>query len=111
MCYYQRALERISITAFFPAYNDQNTIEGIVRTVAEEMRKVTADFEVVVVDDGSKDDTGPLLDRLAGELPYLRVIQHERNRGYGAALISGFKNARKDLIFYTDGDGDRKSVV
>jgi glycosyltransferase involved in cell wall biosynthesis len=98
-------LERISITAFFPAYNDQHTIEGIVRTSAAEMRKVTDDFEVVVVNDGSKDGTGTLLDHLAAELPYLRVIHHEQNRGYGAALITGFSNARKDLIFYTDGDG------
>jgi glycosyltransferase involved in cell wall biosynthesis len=104
-CYYLPRLERISITAFFPAYNDQNTIEGIVRTVAQEMAKVTDDFEVVVVDDGSRDNTGPLLDRLAAELPYVRVIHHERNLGYGAALISGFNNAQKDLIFYTDGDG------
>lgn len=98
-------MERISLTAFFPAYNDQHTIEGIVRTVADEIRKVTNDFEVLVVDDGSKDDTGVILDRLAAELPFLRVIHHERNKGYGAALISGFKNAKKDLIFYTDGDG------
>ena len=98
-------MERISLSAFFPAYNDQHTIEGIVRTAAEEMRKVTLDFEVLVVDDGSKDKTGAILDRLATELPYLRVIHHERNLGYGAALISGFKNAKKDLIFYTDGDG------
>jgi len=98
-------LERISLTAFFPAYNDQHTIEGIVRTVAEEIRKVTSDFEVLVVDDGSKDETGTILDQLAVELPFLRVIHHERNLGYGAALISGFKNAKKDLIFYTDGDG------
>jgi glycosyltransferase involved in cell wall biosynthesis len=98
-------VERISLSAFFPAYNDQHTIEGIVRTAAEEMRKVTPDFEVLVVDDGSKDKTGAILDRLAAELPYLRVIHHERNLGYGAALISGFKNAKKDLIFYTDGDG------
>jgi glycosyltransferase involved in cell wall biosynthesis len=98
-------VERISLTAFFPAYNDQHTIENIVRTAAEEMRKVTEDFEVLVVDDGSKDQTGIILDRLAVELPYLRVIHHERNLGYGAALITGFTNARKDLIFYTDGDG------
>jgi glycosyltransferase involved in cell wall biosynthesis len=98
-------VERISLTAFFPAYNDQHTIEGIVRTVASEIRKVTDDFEVLVVDDGSKDDTGAILDRLKGELPFLSVIHHERNLGYGAALITGFQNARKDLIFYTDGDG------
>src|SRR5436190_22332877 len=98
-------VERISLSAFFPAYNDEHTIEGIVRTAAEEMRKVTDDFEVVVVDDGSKDKTGAILDRLATELPYLRVIHHETNLGYGAALISGFTNSKKDLIFYTDGDG------
>ena len=98
-------MERISLTAFFPAYNDQHTIENIVRTAADEMRKVTNDFEVLVVDDGSKDKTADILDRLAAELPFLRVIHHERNLGYGAALISGFKNAKKDLIFYTDGDG------
>ena len=93
--YYQPALERISITAFFPAYNDEHTIEGIIRTSADEMRRVTDDFEVVVVDDGSKDSTGALLDRLASELPYLRVIHHERNLGYGAALISGLTTQRK----------------
>jgi glycosyltransferase involved in cell wall biosynthesis len=98
-------VERISLTAFFPAYNDQHTIEGIVRTVAEEIRKVTDDFEVLVVDDGSKDQTATILDRLAAELPFLRVIHHERNMGYGAALITGFTNAKKDLVFYTDGDG------
>ena len=98
-------MERISLTAFFPAYNDQHTIEAIVRTVADEMRKVTDDFEVLVVNDGSKDETSAILDRLKGELPYLRVIHHERNLGYGAALITGFQNAQKDLVFYTDGDG------
>ena len=75
------------------------------RTAAAEMRKVTDDFEVLVVNDGSKDKTGAILDRLAVELSFVRVIHHERNLGYGAALITGFANARKDLIFYTDGDG------
>jgi glycosyltransferase involved in cell wall biosynthesis len=95
----------ISITGFFPAYNDQHTIEGIVRTAAEEIGKVTNDFEILVVNDGSKDQTGIILDRLAQQLPYLRVIHHHKNMGYGNALISGFRNAGKDLIFYTDGDG------
>src|SRR5688572_25142097 len=69
------------------------------------MRKVTDDFEVLVVNDGSVDKTGEILHRLQAELPFLRVVTHERNLGYGAALITGFKNAAKDLIFYTDGDG------
>jgi len=98
-------MQRFSLTAFFPAYNDGHTIENIVRTAAEEMRKVTDDFEVLVVNDGSRDGTGEILDRLRKELPFLRVIHHERNLGYGAALISGFRAAKKDLIFYTDGDG------
>ena len=98
-------MDEFSITAFFPAYNDGHTIENIVRTAAEELGKVTADFEVLVVNDGSKDGSGTILDRLASELPYLRVIHHPQNMGYGTALISGFKNAQKDLIFYTDGDG------
>ena len=98
-------MEHISLTAFFPAYNDQHTIEGIIRTVAEEIRKITDDFEVLVVNDGSKDQTRAILDRLLVELPFLRVIHHKKNLGYGAALISGFRNATKDLIFYTDGDG------
>jgi glycosyltransferase involved in cell wall biosynthesis len=98
-------MNKLSITAFFPAYNDEHTIENIVRTAAEELSRVTADFEVLVVNDGSKDGSGAILDRLASELPCLRVIHHPRNMGYGRALISGFNNAQKDLIFYTDGDG------
>ena len=98
-------MDRISITAFFPAYNDEHTIEGIVRTAAAELRKVTDDFEILVVNDGSRDSTGEILERLRAELPFLRVIHHEKNMGYGAALISGFRGAKKDLIFYTDGDG------
>ena len=90
-------MERISLTAFFPAYNDQNTIEGIIRLAAEEMSKVTEDFEVLIVNDGSKDGTGAILERLSKELPFLRVIHHTRNKGYGAALITGFENAQKDL--------------
>jgi glycosyltransferase involved in cell wall biosynthesis len=75
---------RTSISAVFPAYNDRNTIEGIVRTVASEICRVTDDFEVVVVNDGSKDNTGEILETLRKEFPFLRVIHHETNRGYGA---------------------------
>ena len=96
---------KVSLTAFFPAYNDEHTIENIVRTAAAEIGKVTDDFEILIINDGSKDRTGAVADRLAAEMPFVRAIHHPQNRGYGAALITGFANARKDLIFYTDGDG------
>jgi glycosyltransferase involved in cell wall biosynthesis len=95
---------RISLTAFFPAYNDEHTIENIVRTAASEIGGITDDFEILIINDGSKDGTGAVADRLSAELPFVRAIHHPQNRGYGAALITGFKNARKDLVFYTDGD-------
>lgn len=98
-------MRRISLTAFFPAYNDEHTIEAIVRSAAREIATVTDDFEIFVINDGSKDSTGEIVDRLERELPCVRAIHHPRNLGYGAALITGFKNATKDLIFYTDGDG------
>jgi glycosyltransferase involved in cell wall biosynthesis len=95
----------ISISAFFPAYNDQYTIESLIRSVASELREFASDFEIIVVNDGSEDQTGQILNRLENEIAELRVIHHSRNRGYGAALITGFTHAKKDFIFYTDGDG------
>jgi glycosyltransferase involved in cell wall biosynthesis len=67
-------------------------------------RQLGLEHEVVVIDDGSPDHTGELLDELARQFPWMRVVHHERNRGYGGALRSGFAAARNELIFYTDGD-------
>ncbi len=97
--------KRPSISAFFPAYNDAATIGSVVRAAGRVLAGIGCEFEVVVVDDGSSDGTGRVLEELSAECPFLRVITHERNRGYGGALISGFSNCRNDLIFYTDGDG------
>ncbi len=94
-----------SISAFFPAYNDVESIGKIIHTMAWLLPKLTVDYEIVVVNDGSTDGTAGLLQRLAQEYPFLKVIHHGVNRGYGAALITGFANCSKDLIFYTDGDG------
>jgi glycosyltransferase involved in cell wall biosynthesis len=94
-----------SISVFFPCYNDAKTIGGLVRRADQVLRALTDDYEVIVVNDGSADESGAVLAALAPEVPCLRVVTHPRNRGYGGALRSGFAAATKDLVFYTDGDG------
>ena len=93
-----------SVTAFFPAFNDGGTIPSMVLTALMALRRVTDDYEVVVVNDGSSDHTAAVLEELAGRYPQVRVIHHPRNRGYGAALRTGFSAAEKEWLFYTDGD-------
>jgi glycosyltransferase involved in cell wall biosynthesis len=96
--------DRPSISAFFPAYNDGGTIGSIVLMAVRTLHEITDDFEVIVVNDGSKDYTPDVLCTLASKIPQVKIIPHDVNRGYGAALITGFSNCTKDLIFYTDGD-------
>jgi glycosyltransferase involved in cell wall biosynthesis len=95
---------RPAVSAMFPCYNDARTIGGLVDDVHAALEPITSDLEVIVVNDGSSDGSREVLDSLAAERPWLRVIHHERNRGYGGALISGFTAARNEWIFYTDGD-------
>ncbi len=97
-------LPRPSLSVFFPAYNDAGTIASLVLVAHMTARTLTDDYEIIVIDDGSPDHTGALLDEMARHFAWLRVIHHEKNRGYGGALISGFRAATKELIFYTDGD-------
>jgi glycosyltransferase involved in cell wall biosynthesis len=97
--------KRPSISVFFPAYNDGGTIASMVLAALNTCRKLTDDYEVIVINDGSKDYTGEVLDELARVYPgHVRVVHHVQNRGYGGALRSGFAAATKDLVFYTDGD-------
>src|SRR4051812_37599852 len=81
-----------SLSVFFPAYNDAPSISGLVRTTFEVLEKHVADYEVIVVNDGSQDDTAAILVGLQREFGgRLRVVTHEKNRGYGGALRSGFE--------------------
>ena len=100
----QTATRKPGLTVFFPAYNDSGTIASLVITALQTARTLTPDFEVIVIDDGSADATGQIADELARTYPEVKVVHHERNRGYGGALQSGFKAATHDLVFYTDGD-------
>ncbi len=92
------------LSIFFPAYNDSGTIASLVITALRTARKLTPDHEVIVVNDGSQDNTAEILDELAGTYPEVRVVHHEKNRGYGGALRTGFATATRELVFYTDGD-------
>jgi len=95
-----------SISAVLPAFNEEAIIERTVRHVADVLRTQASDFEIIVSNDGSRDNTAAVLTDLQAREPglHLRIVTHERNRGYGAALASGFDAARKDLVFLTDGD-------
>jgi glycosyltransferase involved in cell wall biosynthesis len=95
-----------SLSVFFPAYNDAPSLPPLIAKTFAVLDEFVEDFEVIVVNDGSADDTGAVLEELRVQYgPRLRVITHPENRGYGGALRTGFTEATKDFIFYTDGDG------
>jgi glycosyltransferase involved in cell wall biosynthesis len=98
----QKKISGLSI--FFPAYNDGGTIPSMVLTAQIAAREVTDDYEIIVVNDGSHDHTPLVLAELEKQIPQLRVVHHPQNKGYGAALRTGFASASKEWIFYTDGD-------
>jgi glycosyltransferase involved in cell wall biosynthesis len=88
-----------------PAHNEEEAIATTVKEVIGTLSAWMLDFEVIVVDDGSQDHTGVILDTMATTHPCLKVIHHSVNQGYGAALVSGFEAVTKDLAFFMDSDG------
>lgn len=99
-----RVARHPSITAFFPCYNDAGTIASVVITADRTLRELTDDYEIIVANDASTDDSAAILDELRQKYDRLRVLHHTTNQGYGGNLRSMFAKATKDLIFYTDGD-------
>jgi hypothetical protein len=93
------------VSVFFPCYNDAATIGGLVTRATRTIDELGIEGDVIVVNDGSTDDSAGVLTATAAQEPRLRVVTHERNGGYGAALQSGFAAADHEWVFYTDGDG------
>jgi glycosyltransferase involved in cell wall biosynthesis len=98
------ATDKPGLSVFLPAYNDSGTIASLVITSLKTAARLTPDFEIIIVNDGSADATAEIADELARTYPEVRVVHHPENRGYGGALRSGFEAATRDLVFYTDGD-------
>jgi glycosyltransferase involved in cell wall biosynthesis len=94
-----------SVSVVFPAFNDSYVVVDQVKQIERYLLDVGRDFEIIVVNDGSRDDTGPRLAEAMAHVPSLKVVTHPHNRGYGAAILSGFAVASKELVLYTDGDG------
>ena len=95
----------VSLSVFFPCYNEQDNVARTTERAIAVLEKLNADYEAIIVDDGSKDATGQIADKIAARNKRVRVVHHPTNLGYGAALQSGFRSAAKELVFYTDGDG------
>jgi len=93
-----------SISVTMPAYNEEANIGEMIEDSIAVVSKITDDYEVIAVDDGSKDDTASVIQSKSEQYPHARLVQHEVNLGYGAAVYDGFDAATKDLIFFTDGD-------
>jgi len=99
-------MKEISLSVFFPAYNDAPSLPGLIGKTFSVLQNHVDDFEVIVVNDGSYDNTAQVLAELQRKHgPRLRVITHPQNRGYGGALQTGFHAATREWVFYTDGDG------
>jgi len=94
-----------SVSVFFPCFNDEKTIGLLVRSAKKILDKMVGKYEIIVIDDGSADNSRGVLSELSKEIKNLRLIFHRQNKGYGGVLKSGFKAAKYDLVFYTDGDG------
>ena len=93
-----------SISAVLPAYNEEENIAQAVSDTADALDALNADYEIIVVDDGSRDRTAEIVKSLQQDYPQLRLIEHAVNRGYGGALRSGFAAATKDLVFLNASD-------
>lgn len=93
------------LSVFFPAFNEEKNIENVVQKAKAVLEKIAGKWEIIIVNDGSRDRTGEIARELSKEDSRIRVITHSPNRGYGASLKSGFYNSRYPWVAFTDSDG------
>ncbi|HJU10553.1 MAG TPA: glycosyltransferase family 2 protein, partial [Candidatus Binataceae bacterium] len=99
-------VERLSgISVFLLAHNEEGNIQRVIEGFRAELPKLTNDYEIIVVDDGSRDQTGQIAERMAISDRHISVVHHRSNRGYGGAVISGINAASKPYVLLCDGDG------
>lgn len=94
-----------SISVFLPFYNEEELVEEVSKEVLDYLEQDDRDFELLLINDGSEDATGPKIDQFADQNSNTRAIHHFENKGYGRALATGFEKSENDIIFYMDGDG------
>ncbi len=100
-----KPLKMHSLSVVLPIYNEEVVIAATLTDALDVLKTDVADFEIIAVNDGSSDRTGDILASLAATSPQLHVVTHERNQGYGAALVDGFAAASKELTLFMDSDG------
>ncbi|MCL5091191.1 MAG: glycosyltransferase family 2 protein [Patescibacteria group bacterium] len=93
------------LSLFFPAYNEEANLEETVEKAIPVLKQVAQKYEVIIIDDGSKDKTGEIADKLAKKYSFIKVIHHRPNRGYGGALKAGLYGSKYEWIVFTDADG------
>ena len=94
----------ISLSVFFPCYNEEKNLEGLVLEATQVLNNLVQKYEILIINDGSNDNTGLIAGSLSEKYNNVLVIHHQKNKGYGAAVISGFNNSTCEWVFFTDGD-------
>lgn len=93
-----------SLTIAIPAYNEEISLVWVLRNILKEAPNYLAEYEIVIIDDGSTDRTGAISDQYAKKYPFIRVV-HQKNKGYGEAMLRGIKEAKKTFVAYMPADG------
>ncbi len=96
-----------SLSVVIPAYKEEGNLPGLIKDTVKDARKISKDFEIIIVNDGSPDRTGEVADNLAKAYKEVRVIHHKKNKGLALAWRTGIQNAKKDVILYIEGDNQQ----